>query len=385
MLKTLIFIFSSVNTGDISHVEALRQTVKQMQPTAEFLDVEANLNPTQLSEKFERTVKNFSPAETICLAVGEKGLDALSKLDLSKKKFMVGLSLHQYFPKIGNLINQNALDFIAIPKNVIDTEEKRQIIAHIDSWLTLGIPTKNLSVGELKKSYKEWYVPNKPAVGHNYIIIMLPGDAPRDDGKYNLFTKESANDLFVKIHTLWNKTGQNHKIIIQNSPRTGKFDEDGNILCAHEYTKGENPEKAVDDISLYFKTLLDASNIPYEFYNFAFELDKGSKKPISVYNPLLYLAQLKKESYFILPGESISMISQLPVYLKPDQIIVFEPSSMNDQHKKVLDHALEEGYICQFGRDDIVTSPLKAEAPFKPDAQEVAEALLQSYNKSFRS
>ena len=159
---------------------------------------------------------------------------------------------------------------------------------------------------------------------------MLPGDAPDSNNKIKYFTKNSAKELFNNIYELWKNSGSKHKIIIHNGPRTGKYDQStGKIDSNHEDNK-------TDKISEYFIELLNSSKMEFSFFNFNFESDGLIKKSNSIYKQMLYIAKTKdKDNYFIIPGESVSMIGQVPLYIKSDKVILFKSTSMNQEHELV--------------------------------------------------
>ena len=103
---------------------------------------------------------------------------------------------------------------------------------------------------------------------------------------------------------MWDGEKRSATILIQNSPRTGKYDKDGKdakIVCNHEHRKGEEPQ--LDEVSAHFLSLfkemekVNKIKIPYTFFNFAFEVSEIgegeskilSKKSNSVFNQLLCL------------------------------------------------------------------------------------------------
>lgn len=356
MLKILIFIKSLENTGDISHTDAIYNAFcsKNMIEKPERVDFDAKSeNIVQELTEYLSSINTQDIQQVICFAIGESGLNALNKLpDLraNSSKLMIVASIHQYFDVIKNL--QKKLDFLAIPECVLD-QDNLEIVQGITNYkLTLGVPTKNPSLDELKSAYDAWAISDKPNTSELLIIVMLPGDAPTKDGSVKLFTKESALELFNHTYKLWLEKGSKHKILLQNSPRTGKFDDQGKVVCNHEYLKDTDPTKAIDDVSIYFLDLLNQHQVPFGFYNFAFEISQDNRRTsCSVYNQLLFLAQANCDNLYVIPGESVSMLSQIPLYLNPNQIVMFKPSSMNEQNAAVLISILNRGHALCFDEE----------------------------------
>lgn len=221
---------------------------------------------------------------------------------------------------------------------------------------------------------------NKPLLANKYIIVMMPGDAPDSNEKIRYFTKDSATKLFQDVYKLWEDKGKEHKIIIENSPRTGKFDPNtGALVGKHEYIKGQNPEVAVDKISKYFVSLF--KDIDHQFFNFAFEIDGEQKRTISVFNPLLYLANQGEDNIFILPGSSVSLMAQIPLYLPTDRIILFKTSSMNEDHENIFNAAFNRNYLSYFNTNGEVVMPGVIEQRMEDDslqiARDISNALLK--------
>ena len=221
--------------------------------------------------------------------------------------------------------------------------------------MLFAVPNKNPSLAELKISYDNWDILNKPSPDGKYIIVTLPGDAPDPDGKILQFSSSSSKKLFNDVKKLWQEKGQKHIILLQNSPRTGRFDINGQIICSHEYNYLESPSVAIDNVSKEFiNWLKEEPNLNYRFFNFSIEINGDKRKTISSYYPLLYLAQKGKNNYFITPGESISMLSQTPSYISPNKNIVFLPDSMNESHESVFSLAEKRKYLSYFSNNGMI-------------------------------
>jgi hypothetical protein len=300
-------------------------------------------------------------------------------LDQDKDRSYIYFGTHQYIDDIGRL----AIDHIVIPEAAIDTNQKIIIESFPNFTLTFAVPSSNPSVQDLEKSYHDWHHPNKPPMEEPSIIITLPGDATDQTGKIKCFTRQSADELFEKILQLYESQGKIHKIIIQNSPRTGKHDQNGQVICPHEFVKGNDPSAAIDEISQYFTGLFDQKSIKYSFFNFAFEIDGPRKKPLSVYNPLLYAAQSRGENFFILPAESVSMIGQVPLYLYNNQIIAFRPDSMNAAHEAILQLAIKKDYLSCFSNGPELVIPATISKRAEDDSVQVAADIVKGCDKKF--
>ncbi len=391
MITKLILLYSFTQAGDTSHIKALEKQLTSDIKFEKIVTFNADLQKDKLLKEFE----NFNKLEHestkndihhLVLTAGEKGGEALEIIannNYLTDKSYVYWGTHQFIAKIKNYKNLK-LDHLQIPASAIDNSEKEDIIKNIANVTkTLTVPNINPSIQELKESYDKWEKHPLINIEKKYITVLLPGDAPDPTNKMQYFTKESALKLFQHLHKIWINDSIKRTVILQNGPRTGKYDPaTGAIVCAHEYKTGEAAEKAIDKISLYFSSLLAQEKIPFFFKNFSFELNAGQRKKHSAFEPILYLAY-KTQSTFIFPGESVSLIGQLPLYLEPQNVIAFYSSSMNQEHKLALEEAFKRGHLSKF---DDVGNIILPKQPHKlecDDTAQVASDILKGYRKKF--
>lgn len=362
MITEVLIIASSLNLGDVGHAKAIvkaLETEQQAPITQKILDANAPLTPLE-------------GHPSLILVVGEKGLTALKTLTIDPNAYVV-FGTHQYTTELEGA--QNIIKHVVIPQTAVCPPGVLEQFA--TRTMTFAVPTNNPSLPELKASYDSWEHPHKPYLYENYIVVMLPGDAPDESGVIHRFTIDSAEKLFHDVKKLWESKGKGHKILVQNGPRTGKY------ICSHEYQKGSDPAVAIDEVSRHFVELLDSAQIPNTFFNFAFEKDGEAKKAISYFNQLLYIAQTpEKENYFIVPGESVSLLGQIPLYLASDRVIVFHPDSMNAGHRKVFDLAVAKNYVSSFDEGgEVIVAPF-AQKRAQDDAVQVARDILKAMPKT---
>lgn len=374
MIKILLLV-SSIHVGDLNQGDAIVKALSN-KSTIETLSIDANQSQEDAREEYLAKLKIIPENNKyITLAVGEKGMELFKYLSdtnsINNKKSYNCLVIHQYF----NIFSELKLNHLIIPEAVVDTPDKKRVInnfpKHTLVFASLG---NNLSKEELKLTYDNWKDPNKPSLDKDYIIIMMPGDAPDSSNKMHYFTKESAKELFNNVYKLWADKGRQHKIIIQNGPRTGKHSpKTGEIIAKHEYNLGEDPLIAIDEVSKYFVQLFQ--EMDYSFFNFAIEIDGKKRRTISFYNPLLYLA-MQRNNIFIIPGASISSIGQVPLYLPSNRVILFKPSSMNDSHNAIFNLAFKHNYLSYFSSNGEVITPKVITKRSEDDASLVAKDLL---------
>lgn len=383
----IIVLVSAVNTGDLGQVDAILHALSNEVQNIQEFRIDANKNLEEALNDYTEIIKQFyNDPYHMTLVVGEKGMELLKYLSekdaLTPEKNYICLGIHRYSDNICSL----PIDHVILPEATLDTFTKREIIQTIpNSSLTFAVPCKRPSIKELKNTFDHWETSNKPSLNNPYIIVMLPGDAPDMQEKMRYFTKQSAYELFQDIFQLWEKKGRKHKILVQNSPRTGKYNpENGSIICNHEHQKGNNYQETVDEVSHYFTELLEKSKVEYSFFNFSFEIDGSIKKAISVYEPLLYLAQIpNQDNIYIVPGESVSMISQVTLYLPAEKIIVFMPDSMDASHEAILNLAIKRGNISYFSKSGDVVTPLISTQRTRDDAEQIAQDIRQGLTNKF--
>ncbi|MCT4634710.1 MAG: hypothetical protein N4A31_00480 [Rickettsiales bacterium] len=379
MIKILLLV-SSIHVGDLNQGDAIVKALSN-KSKIETLSIDANQSQEDAREEYLAKLKTIPENDKyITIAVGEKGMELFKYLSdtnsINNKKSYNCLVIHQYF----NIFPKLKLNHLIIPEAVVDTPDKKRVInsfpKHTLVFASLG---NNLSKKELKLAYDNWKDPNKPSLDKDYIIIMMPGDAPDSSNKMHYFTKESAKELFNNIYKLWVDQGKKHKIIIQNGPRTGKYSpETAKIIANHEYKLGDDPSTAIDDVSRYFVQLFQ--EMDYSFFNFAIEINGKNRRAISFYNPLLYLA-MQNNNIFIIPGASVSSIGQVPLYLPSNRVILFKPSSMNDSHNAIFNLAFKHNYLSYFSSNGEIITPKVITKRSDDDVSLVAkEILIGVYN-----
>ncbi len=391
MITKLILLYSLTQAGDASHIKALEKQLSLDLKFEKIVTINADEQKDKLLKEFEKISKSEKdPTKNeihhLFLTVGEKGGEALeifANNNLINDKSYVYWGTHQFIGKIKNYKNLK-LDHLQIPASAIDSSEKEEIINNIPNVSkTLTVPNSNPSLQELKESFAKWEKHPLVSVDKKYITVLLPGDAPDPSNKMQYFTKESALKLFQHLHKIWLNDSTKRTVILQNGPRTGKYDPvTGKVVCSHEYKTGEPEENAIDKISSYFSSLRVQEKIPYFFKNFSFELNTGQRIKHSDFEPILYLTY-KTKSIFIFPGESISLIGQLPLYLDPENVIAFYSSSMNQEHKLALEEAFKRGYLSKFAEAGNIISPKQPHKLEFDDTAHVASAIYKGYKQKF--
>jgi hypothetical protein len=397
MLRIIpILLFSTINPGDIDHANATVTALRQLVPTEIALEKEQivafNLETTSIAEVAQAYQSQIldGNAHYVLIAAGEPAGKVLEHL-LNEKAMgpnsYVYWGTHQYSDRVSALAAK--VDQLLVPEPTLDTLVKEENVRRAKRYTaSFAVPSSITPIEQLKPS-PAWLTKNKLTLDGDYMIVTLPGDAPdpRQGGKQKLFSKDSVEMLFNNVVNLWEHHGKKHTILVQNSPRTGKFNTDGNIVGTHKYHTG-TPEQAIDEVSQYFLALLkkahETKSLPFKFFNFAWEMTPdGREVKHSDYNELLYLATHGKDNIAVLPGESVTDLGKLPLYLEPQQVIVFKPDSMNDDHRKIFDAGFKRGWLSAFAENGTVLYPSPPQKRHDDDATLAAKEILEGIKVSF--
>lgn len=378
MFAKILFLYSAIKTGDVAHAEAVYASLsREVTPLIRY-DIDVNCNAETLVSRFKEASKKIGAEKYVVFATGESGSQAIDILShdqsVNMKNVYISLGIHQYF----DVIKKLSLNYIAIPEAAVNTSEKSQVIGAIKKHtLTFAVPTNTPSLASTRQAYEEWEIDNKPELDKKYIIVMLPGDA-RDDIGMRYFTESSADKLFSDVKRLWEQN-PTHTIIVKNGPRTGKYDPGtGEVACTHEYRWGEeDPSIAVDAVSRHFVALLQENQVPHYFFNFA--VNKETRKNNSISSQILYIAQSNQDNFFIIPGESVFLLGQIPLYVTSFNAIVFKPSSMNSSHEAIFRSAFDKNFVSYFDEDGEVVHPHENLMRDIDDVHQVTSDLIEGY------
>jgi hypothetical protein len=365
MIK-ILFLASSLNTGDLNQKDAILSALSNIEPIEIIVDASS---PNAKEIFLDKAPQN---EKYITIAIGDHGQNLLLELKnhIDKENNYVVLSTHQYTDKIAELTLNKIIDHIALPEATINSKARKHI-SKINQSLLFTVPTKNPSLDNLKHDYNNWNEPTKPSLDKKYIIVTLPGDIIDPSGKISLFSLSSAKELLKYIKKLWMDTNKEYEVIIQNSPRTGKYDHNGNIICSHQHNNNE-----IDHISLKFIAWLEEENIPHKFFNFTFKDGKTN----SVYNQLIYLGIEGKDNYFITSAGSISMMAQIPFYIPANKNIAFKPDSMKEAHTAIFNLGIDRQYFSYFLKDGTIAKSTSSKIKTDDDAKKLANDLTKAIN-----
>lgn len=243
------------------------------------------------------------------------------------------------------LPNSNILpDIIAVPRSATRLQPELTMNYLRDNTslvLSRGVP-HNVNAKTLVTDTDTYNALDKapiPTITSNTVAIVLPGDAPNEQGEIQRFTPTEAEALAERIfhQEVINNDRETCHFIVTNGPRTGKHDDQGKELTP-------NPHKAgnIDASTQAFLEKLNSlscADKTHETTLFDFQF---SDLP-SAYKPILASFQQagNNRGAFYVAGESTSMVDEVTGLL-PEAIII-ETHAMNNTHRAFTDDVLEEG------------------------------------------
>lgn len=340
----VIAIYDPAKVGEMNMVKSTTEAFSLAQSGVEILD-KPNAKSTEL--KIDQDKVNF------VVTAGQFCIDFLKTVKPTKNvKFL--LCVHQWFDAMKELHDVT----VAMPKHAINDDikiwAKTQNIQIIPTQGVLhrmskkAINSEDTSMIQLKDA----------KVG-----IVLGGDAEMPNGKdWKLFSEENAHKFGLQVGEFLKKTG--YKVLITNGPRTGAF-KDANNRDPNAHKNGR-----LDKISeVFLKTLADAGFIQgehFEFFDFQFGKPSALKAIMAVVS--------KNKGFLIVPGESISSISEATAIMPT---VVYKVDSMNEVHQAYLDD-LANSKVAFVWPD--VPGELQADNYVAPESQAVTvvKVLLQT-------
>lgn len=279
---------------------------------------------SQLETIKTKIIKNKNLS--LVISAGYYGIESINNLKsnpkLAKKILTAHLS-HQLLDN-GILSHQNInSDIIILPSHVLDSNVKQQLTKNNRTIvLTTGV-SHNMQIADIETDYKK-FKETFPAA-KKYLGVILAGDVPENNGKYQCYSATEAVQLALYVSELAKK--EDYVVLVTNGPRTGKFD------CKKQQERSVHGENnTIDNVTAKFQEILEQNKIHFKLFNF----QKG--KPSS-YKAIVGAILYNKNSKIIVPGESTSIISETIEILPLGSIAIYYNSTMNDSHRK---HAQSE-------------------------------------------
>lgn len=293
---------------------------------------------------------------------GSHGLLLTEAIKRHDPNHQVLWSGHQYFSELSSI--QHLPDIIALPETALSESQKTELMEK-----TKLIITSSVAHCVNNKTVEEEYARFKGKLPDNFkfrkqVGIILAGDAPEPNGKMKYFTEDDAKQQASHIAKYLVNHGYDKEdtaIMITNGPRTGKYVPDtGGVRSPDPHHCGH-----IDLVSRAFiekfREMIAHSQI--FFYDFQFD---DLKNGPSAYKPMMKQVADSKDGLWVVPSESISMVTESSFLLEKRKIVViYHPSSENSVH---LAHAANI-VSCGLALDIRHTRKLADESVLQYDAE----------------
>ena len=317
---SICMVADGAQVGDYNQVLGVLCALKNLSSLPLSVKKFSFAEEKKLKEQFLST----SPPRLV-LTVGEKGADLILKIHqeqwpLFPKTRLCHLS-HQMTEKHSGLVGKAHL--LAIPSHSTPSDFHQHLKQNknpiqTDLIETIGV-AHNVTPQEIQKAYEknQMLFPQAVFTAKHLIAIILPGDAANPDGSVQIYTENSARALARYLHT---SSKEKRYFLILNGPRTGKYDP-----ITH---KPREASKLYDPVTQVFVEELEKQGLKQDEGFSVFPFKPGQPSP---YKPVLGLIREANASILV-PGESISMISECVDNLPAKNITIYTHEAMNEGH-----------------------------------------------------
>lgn len=290
VLSVLLLVGSS-NTGDQQQAQGILNALKEQMPNCEMI-----INPTDLDHY------------NIALGIGKYGADNIITLQKNKSADIFAWSGHQDEKNIKEFVTGT---IVALPSHI-----NSNYLNQLDVIKLPGVP-HNTTHNKIINAYKKSTI----KIHSSFTLVILGGDATDKYGNIKYFSKADVQKLSYWLE----KSNLPSPIIVINGPRTGKHDPlTAQVVHPHNYSK------EIDSITQYFIDSLKQLGLQTQLFNFGFDSTP------SAYYPLLGAVYSNPGSIILVPGESVSMISEIIDLFPKNNFIIYTNSSMNTEHYKFI-------------------------------------------------
>lgn len=263
----------------------------------------------------------------LLLISGSSGLAFLQKNSKFPENTKLVWSGHQLFPELNELAH--LINLTILPRHAIDKAAQQSLEAKANLLLLDGVPHRIMkaSLDEAKRDFEDRYELLPQLAPTAMLGVVLPGDAPDENGVMKFFTPDDARRLARNIVAL---EGVHKHYLVTNGPRTGSHDYESKV----KLEPSPHRSNVVDPVTSAFTAELVAKGADkISLYDFQF-----SKLP-SVYQAMLSLAADGMRIH--IPGESTSMVTESTDVA--DNVVIDMVPSMNQDHHKHVYQVSERG------------------------------------------
>lgn len=317
--------------GDNNQLVGIRRALLNIQPLA-YHEVD--------EEQFDLSLLKD---DDYVLVSGQHGFHVAEKIKKQRIKSKVIWSSHLFFDEFYQINPQLWPDYMALPKTLLSKELKQLIASHTQLILTDGV-SHAINDEVIEKSVCNRSLTLPPLKTPVCIAIILAGDAPDSRNEQRLFHAVNARKQASLIANYIKRTGidlSQAVFMITNGPRTGKFNIKTKEAVQPDPHSNGILDKPTEEVS---GTFLKSMNeyFPHHkiyFYNFQQQAE-------SAYLSMMHCAIHAEQAIWIVPAESVSMISE-STYLSEKGVLVaaYVPSSVNPEHMKIVRAVRDAGLI----------------------------------------
>lgn len=266
---------------------------------------------------------------------------------------------HQPFKDLFPISNK--ISVIFLPKHAVSEHDRFILNGKTKLILLDGVPHRIMksTLNEAREQYESNHG-RFPSDAHKLTAIILPGDAPDENGVMKFFTPDDARTL---ARNIVKEEGIHQHLLVSNGPRTG----------SHDYQTGAklNPSphhvQIIDSVSAAFLDELKKLKISkIDFLDFQF-----SNLP-SAYQALLSLATRGMKIH--IPGESTSMVTEATDVA--ENICIDIVPSMNASHHSQVAALQESGLAAILSWDGKMSREKMKSTPKTTSAELAARFLV---------
>jgi mitochondrial fission protein ELM1 len=364
----VISIYNEGRIGDQSQVKGIKESLSKK--FGGNIDV-VEFKDTQLEEI--RSYLKENNKYKVIIASGESGVKLYDSLkgSIDPKNTLATYSSHM--PVKGYEKMLGTVKLWALPKHVVNAKfnilDKSDNLKGTKIVPVIGVP-HNVTQEELRAEYTKYKDHFKNVKG-DFVVVILGGDAPDEDGKMRFYHNSEAMKLANVISTFANH--KNLSVLVFNGPRTGLHDDNGKVDDNAHRTK-------LDHVTNKFQEII-TQNVPSDRL-FIYDFKHGEP---SLYKAGLGFA-LEKHAEVFVPGESTSMISEAVDNLSADEVIIVSNDAMNKTHEAHVRSVLDTGHakLYNYSDKDIDRKSHKPNNNHVTAADVFAGEIYKEVNKTFK-
>jgi hypothetical protein len=336
----VFLILDPARAGDMMQLKGVADALKTITRIATVQEI-----PVERKEQWIRKIAETEETAVV-LTINREGIDLIETLRAHRPKKPKNLVLvhisHQLLEQHNRLAGK--ADIIALPRHAVTLGQVMRLFPSRVA-LTRGVPhalSETRILAELK-GVDSFRIPQKS----RYLTVVLGGDVEMPNGSVQFYTPEEAARLARYVARRASETGSH--ILVLNGPRTGRYDPSfpGTREERREYP-GVHRDGTPDPVTTRFVQTLAKAKIPSGQVT-VFDFQWGKPDP---WLQTLGLTLSRPGSHMLVPGESVSRISESADILPSGTMTVYLHGAMNESHKQyvmaewrdgkfdTLDHAL---------------------------------------------